>query len=47
MNKVRYFFNRLKLQAREVSIIRGICRQVDWYSNKRYDDGLKTGKKDS
>jgi tRNA/rRNA methyltransferase len=47
LNKVRYFFNRLKLQAREVSIIRGICRQVNWYSNKRYDDGLKTGKKDS
>ena len=39
---LRYFFNRIQLQAREVSIIRGICRQVDWYGRKRYDDGLKT-----
>ncbi|MBW2192246.1 MAG: RNA methyltransferase, partial [Deltaproteobacteria bacterium] len=31
-----------QLKAREVNIIRGICRQVDWYGRKRYDDGLKT-----
>ena len=41
MNRVRQFFTRMQLRAREVSIIRGICRQIDWYSQKRYHDGLK------
>jgi tRNA/rRNA methyltransferase len=31
MNSIRRFVNRLGLQAREVKIIRGICRQLDWY----------------
>ena len=34
MNKLRHFFTRLQLQSKEVSIIRGICRQVDWYGKK-------------
>lgn len=38
MNKLRHFFNRLPLRAREVSIIRGICRQIHWYGEKRYQD---------
>ena len=42
MNKLRRFFNRIQLRAGEVSIIRGICRQVDWYGRKRYDDGRVT-----
>ncbi|MBW2564903.1 MAG: RNA methyltransferase, partial [Deltaproteobacteria bacterium] len=41
MNKLRYFFTRMQLRAREVSIIRGICRQINWYGKKRYEDGLK------
>jgi tRNA/rRNA methyltransferase len=41
MNKLRHFFTRLNLQAREVSIIRGICRQIDWYGKKCYDEGQK------
>jgi tRNA/rRNA methyltransferase len=41
MNRVRQFFTRMQLRAREVNIIRGICRQIDWYSQKRYNDGLK------
>ena len=41
MNKLRYFFTRMNLRAREVSIIRGICRQIEWYGKKRYEDGLK------
>ncbi|MGD2270454.1 MAG: RNA methyltransferase [Desulfobacterales bacterium] len=45
MNRVRQFFTRLQLRAREVSIIRGICRQIDWYAEKRYKDGLKRRKK--
>jgi len=41
MNRVRQFFTRMQLRAREVSIIRGVCRQIDWYAQKRYADGLK------
>jgi tRNA/rRNA methyltransferase len=39
MNNLRHFGTRLKLRAKEVSIIRGICRQIDWYGNKCYRDG--------
>jgi tRNA/rRNA methyltransferase len=39
MNKLRLFFSRIPLRAREVSIIRGICRQVNWYGKKCYEDG--------
>lgn len=38
---VRRFFSRLPLRAREVRIIRGICRQIDWYTGKRLDDKQK------
>lgn len=41
MHKIRQFFTRIELRAKEVSIIRGIIRQVNWYSEKRYKDGLK------
>jgi tRNA/rRNA methyltransferase len=39
MNKIRRFFTRLQLKAGEVSIIRGICRQIDWYGKKNHEDG--------
>lgn len=39
LNHFRRFFNRLQLRAKEVSIIRGLCRQVDWYGKKCYEDG--------
>ncbi len=39
MNKIRRFFTRLQLKAGEVSIIRGICRQIDWYGKKNHADG--------
>lgn len=39
MNKLRLFMSRLNLRAGEVSIIRGICRQINWYSRKCYHDG--------
>jgi tRNA/rRNA methyltransferase len=45
LNKVRYFLNRLQLRAREVSIVRGICRQINWYSGKCYQDGVEEGRK--
>ena len=54
MNRIRRFFTRLQLKAKEVSIIRGICRQIRWYESKCYQDGqnskgqgTKEGFKDS
>jgi tRNA/rRNA methyltransferase len=41
MNKLRHFFNRLQLRAGEVSILRGICRQINWYTGKCYQDGVE------
>jgi tRNA/rRNA methyltransferase len=41
LNNFRHFFSRLPLRAKEVQIIRGICRQIKWYGEKRYRDGLK------
>ena len=43
LNHLRHFFTRIQLRAREVSIIRGLCRQVDWYARKNYEDGLQEG----
>jgi tRNA/rRNA methyltransferase len=39
MDRIRHFFTRLQLQARDVSIIRGICRQINWYAAKCFEDG--------
>lgn len=39
MTNMRRFFDRLPLRAKEVQIIRGICRQMDWYARKCYGDG--------
>jgi len=39
MNNLRHFFSRLQLRAKDVRIIRGICRQIDWYAKKNYEDG--------
>lgn len=44
LDRFRRFFSRLPLRAIEVSLIRGICRQIDWYAGKCYKDG-KHGKK--
>lgn len=41
MNKLRRFFSRLQLRAGEVSIIRGICRQINWYAGNCYQAGLE------
>ena len=41
MNKIRHFFSRLQLRAGEVSIIRGICRQIHWYAGKCHQDGAQ------
>lgn len=42
MNNLRHFFSRLPLRAKEVQIIRGICRQIEWYGRKCFEDGRKT-----
>ncbi len=46
MNNFRRFFSRLGLTAKEVRLIRGICRQINWYGEKRYADGKKEGSED-
>jgi tRNA/rRNA methyltransferase len=38
MQNVRRFFSRVGLQAREVKIVRGICRQIDWYTRRMVKD---------
>jgi len=39
MLNLRRFFSRIQLRAREVRVIRGICRQMDWYTEQ-----IKKGK---
>ena len=34
MRSIRRFFSRTGLQARDVKVIRGICRQIDWYTEQ-------------
>jgi tRNA/rRNA methyltransferase len=34
MMNIRRFLSRLPLRAREVKIIRGVCRQLDWYAEQ-------------
>ena len=34
MLNIRRFLSRLPLRAREVRVIRGICRQIDWYTDQ-------------
>lgn len=34
MLNIRRFLSRLPMRAREVRIIRGICRQIDWYTGQ-------------
>ncbi len=45
INKIRQFSTRMSLRGREVSIIRGICRQCNWYAKKCYRDGQQSGLK--
>jgi tRNA/rRNA methyltransferase len=41
MDRIRQFCSRFPLRAAEVSIIRGICRQINWYGGKCYEDGRR------
>jgi tRNA/rRNA methyltransferase len=38
MLNVRRFFARHGLKAREVQVIKGICRQIDWYVRRRFGE---------
>ncbi|HPD57569.1 MAG TPA: RNA methyltransferase [Smithellaceae bacterium] len=35
MMHLRKFFSRTTLLARDVKIIRGVCRQIDWYTSQK------------
>jgi tRNA/rRNA methyltransferase len=39
MLNVRRLFSRHGLQARETQVIKGICRQIDWYVRTRLKEG--------
>jgi len=34
MLNIRRFLSRIPLRAREVRVIRGVCRQIDWYAGQ-------------
>ncbi len=40
LNNLRHFCTRMQLRAKDVQMIRGICRQVMWYARKCYQDGV-------
>ncbi|MBF0117611.1 MAG: TrmJ/YjtD family RNA methyltransferase [Desulfobacterales bacterium] len=37
MKGLRDFFTRINITAKEVKMIRGICRQINWYGQKRLE----------
>jgi tRNA/rRNA methyltransferase len=43
MNNLRQFGTHMQLRAKEVQIVRGICRQIDWYGKHCYHKGKKDG----
>jgi len=36
MLNIRRFFSRMPLRSKDIKIIRGICRQIDWYSERQF-----------
>jgi tRNA/rRNA methyltransferase len=34
MEHIRRFFSRVGLRTRDVKVVRGLCRQVDWYTRR-------------
>jgi len=43
MQNIRQFGTRMRLRAKEVQIIRGICRQIDWHGKHCYEQGRRAG----
>ena len=35
MESIRRFFSRIQLRGRDVQLVRGVCRQIDWYCFKK------------
>jgi len=44
MLNIRRFLSRFPLRAREVRIVRGICRQIDWYTKQQSRDQIRSTK---
>jgi tRNA/rRNA methyltransferase len=44
MLNIRRFLSRFPLKAREVRIVRGICRQIDWYAGQQSRTTLRSTK---
>jgi len=44
MWNIRRFLSRLPLHANEVRVVRGICRQIDWYVNQAKEKEEKGGR---
>jgi len=44
MLNVRRLFNRHGLQARETQVVKGICRQIDWYVRTCLAEGKEKGR---
>ena len=45
MQHIRRFFSRIGLRARDVKVIRGLCRQIDWYTKRREEIQSPEGEK--
>jgi tRNA/rRNA methyltransferase len=43
MHNLRQFGTRMQLRAKDVQIIRGICRQIDWHGKHCFEQGLRAG----
>lgn len=39
MQHIRRFFSRLHMRARDVRMIRGMCRQIEWYGSRNTKKG--------
>lgn len=35
MESLRRFFSRMQVRGRDVQLIRGVCRQIEWYTSRR------------
>jgi tRNA/rRNA methyltransferase len=35
MQHIRRFFSRIDMRARDVKMIRGMCRQIEWYGSRK------------
>jgi tRNA/rRNA methyltransferase len=43
MLKVRQFLSRVRLAPQEAQLIRGLCRQIEWYGEAKAEEGRRGG----